>query len=287
MSVDVLHPPAGPSGSAPPSSPPVKAPAPNPARKAAGALRRLRRVSGLFAVLILWQLGASRGLLGSTTPTPAQVVAEAIRLLGSGELLSNLAVSLVRVLKGLAIGLSIGLVFGLVAGLARLGEDIIDAPVQAVRMLPHLALVPLFIIWFGIGETSKISLIAIGVIFPLYINVFHGIRGVDERLVEAARSCGLGRVGLIRKVVLPGALPQILVGLRQSLGIAWLSLVVAEQSATSSGIGYLINQATQFMRTDTVFVVLVVYALLGLGTDLLVRIVERRALSWRSGLVAR
>jgi sulfonate transport system permease protein len=288
MSIDVLHPPAGPSGSAPPPSPPpAKDTAPNSAPKAAWALRRLRRVSGLFAILILWQLGASRGLLGSTTPTPAQVVTEAVRLLGSGELLGNLAVSLVRVLKGLAIGLSLGLVFGLFAGLTRLGEDIVDAPVQAVRMLPHLALVPLFIIWFGIGETSKISLIAIGVIFPLYINVFHGIRGVDERLVESAKSCGLDRLGLIRKVVLPGALPQILVGLRQSLGIAWLSLVVAEQSATSSGIGYLINQATQFMRTDTVFVVLIIYALLGLGTDLLVRSVERRALSWRAGLVAR
>jgi sulfonate transport system permease protein len=287
MSVDVLDPLAGSSGPAAPSSSSVKTSAPKLAPRAAGALRRLRKVSGLFAVLVLWQLGASRGLLGSTTPTPAQVLTEAIRLLQSGELLGNLGVSLIRVLKGLAIGLSIGLVLGLFAGLARLGEDIIDAPVQAVRMLPHLALVPLFIIWFGIGETSKISLIAIGVIFPLYINVFHGIRGVDERLVESARSCGLGRLGLIRKVVLPGALPQILVGLRQSLGIAWLSLVVAEQSATSSGIGYLINQATQFMRTDTVFVVLVVYALLGLGTDLLVRTVERRALSWRRGLVAR
>ncbi|MCW2888377.1 MAG: sulfonate transport system permease protein [Streptosporangiaceae bacterium] len=287
MSIDVLDPTAGSSRPAAPSPSPVRSSVPKHARKAAGALRRLRRVSGLLAVLVCWQLGASRGLLGSTTPTPAQVLTEAVRLLGSGELLGNLAVSLVRVLKGLAIGLSIGLVFGLFAGLARLGEDIIDAPVQAVRMLPHLALVPLFIIWFGIGETSKVSLIAIGVIFPLYINVFHGIRGVDERLVESAKSCGLGRLQLIRKVVLPGALPQILVGLRQSLGIAWLSLVVAEQSATSSGIGYLINQATQFMRTDTVFVVLVVYALLGLGTDLLVRAVEHRALSWRRGLVAR
>jgi sulfonate transport system permease protein len=186
MSIDVLDPTAGSSPPPAPSPSPVRSSVPKHARKAAGALRRLRRVSGLLAVLVCWQLGASRGLLGSTTPTPAQVLTEAVRLLGSGELLGNLAVSLVRVLKGLAIGLSIGLVFGLFAGLARLGEDIIDAPVQAVRMLPHLALVPLFIIWFGIGETSKVSLIAIGVIFPLYINVFHGIRGVDERLVESA-----------------------------------------------------------------------------------------------------
>jgi sulfonate transport system permease protein len=262
-------------------------PSPRAPRPAARLLRGTRRVSGLVAVLALWQLGASRGLLGSTTPSPGQVVAEGWRMLGSGELVGNLGVSLTRVLKGLAIGLPIGLALGLLSGLVRLGEDVVDAPVQAVRMLPHLALVPLFIIWFGIGETSKILLIAIGVIFPLYINVFHGIRAVDERLVESARSCGLGRVGLIRKVVLPGALPQILVGLRQSLGIAWLSLVVAEQSATSSGIGYLINQAVQFMRTDAVFVVLVVYALLGVGTDLIVRGVERRALAWRRGLVAR
>ncbi|MBW8486620.1 ABC transporter permease [Actinomadura parmotrematis] len=285
MSVDVLDPPAGAPASA--AGPPVPAARRRAAARSRSLARTARRLSGLVIVLAAWQAGASAGLLGSTTPSPAQVVAAAGRLVESGELAANLGVSLLRVLKGLAIGLSAGLVLGLAAGLARLGEDLVDAPVQAVRMLPHLALVPLFIIWFGIGETSKVSLIAVGVVFPLYINVFHGIRGVDERLVESARSCGVGRFGLITKVVLPGALPQILVGLRQALGVAWLSLVVAEQSATSAGIGYLINQATQFMRTDEVFVVLVVYALLGLATDLLVRAVERRALAWRRGLVAR
>ncbi|MFC0038810.1 ABC transporter permease [Actinomadura rayongensis] len=281
MSTDVLDPPR-----------PVPRPARTaaPARSAAAArtaLRRARKVSGLVVVLVLWEAGARAGWLGSTTPALSQVLDRGAEMIGSGELASNLGVSLLRVLKGLAIGLPLGLGLGLLAGLLRVGEDIVDAPVQALRMLPHLALVPLFIIWFGIGETSKVGLIAVGVVFPLYINVFHGIRGVDERLVESARSCGLGRLGLIRRVILPGALPQILVGLRQSLGLAWLTLVVVEQSATSAGIGFVINQATQFLRMDTVFVVLVVYALLGVGTDLLVRGIERRALAWRRGLVAR
>jgi sulfonate transport system permease protein len=267
-----------------PSVPPAAGAPTTPAwRRALTALTPVRRVTGLVAVLILWQVGATSGWLGSTTPSPAEVIAAGGELIGNGELAHHLGVSLTRVAKGLAIGLSIGLVLGLAAGLLRLAEDLVDAPIQALRMLPHLALVPIFIIWFGIGETSKIALIAIGPIFPLYLNVLHGIRGVDERLVESARSCGVGRLGLIRRVILPGALPQILVGLRQALGIGWLTLVVAEQTATTTGIGFLMNDAREFLRTDVIFVVLVLYALLGLGTDLFVRLIERRALAWRRG----
>jgi len=243
----------------------------------------VRRVTGLIAVLVLWQVGATAGWLGTTTPSPTAVIDAARELIGNGELAHHLGVSLTRVAKGLAIGLSVGLLLGLAAGLLRLAEDLVDAPIQSLRMLPHLALVPIFIIWFGIGETSKIALIAIGPIFPLYLNVLHGIRGVDERLVESARSCGVTRVGLIFRVILPGALPQILVGLRQALGLGWLSLVVAEQTATTSGIGFLMNDAREFLRTDVIFVVLVIYALLGLFTDLFVRLIERRALAWRRG----
>ncbi|WP_328600721.1 ABC transporter permease [Actinomadura physcomitrii] len=282
MSTDLLDPPRS---SLPGAAAPTAA-----ARSGAAALsllRRVRKAGGLVVVLVLWEAGARAGWLGSTTPPLSDVAVRGWDMASSGELFTNLGVSLLRVLKGLAIGLPLGLVLGLLSGLFRISEDIIDAPVQAVRMLPHLALVPLFIIWFGIGETSKVGLIAVGVVFPLYINVFHGIRGVDERLVESARTCGLGRLGLVRKVVLPGALPQILVGLRLSLGVAWLTLVVVEQSATASGIGFLINQATQFMQMDTVFLVLVLYAVLGVSTDLLVRLIERRALAWRKGLVAR
>ncbi|GAA3388488.1 ABC transporter permease [Cryptosporangium minutisporangium] len=257
--------------------------APPPWRRLATALTPARRLVGLLSVLILWHVGAGSGWLGSTTPSPADVFRAADELISSGELAHHLGVSLTRVAKGLAIGLTAGLLLGLAAGLLRLAEDLVDAPIQALRMLPHLALVPIFIIWFGIGETSKIALIAIGPIFPLYLNVLHGIRGVDERLVESARSCGVGRFGLIRRVILPGALPQILIGLRQALGIGWLSLVVAEQTATTSGVGFLMNDAREFLRTDVIFVVLVLYALLGLGTDLFVRLIERRALAWRRG----
>ncbi|RMI36906.1 ABC transporter permease [Streptomyces triticirhizae] len=254
---------------------------------ALAAALRLRRVSGLIAVLLLWWLGSGQGWLGSTTPSPGSVWSAAVELVRSGEYTHHLGVSLERVGKGLAIGIPLGIALGLAAGLTRAVEDVIDAPIQAFRMLPHLALAPVFIIWFGIGETSKTMLILIGPIFPLYINVLHGIRGVDNRLVEAARSCGLSRWGLTRRVILPGALPQILVGLRQALGIGWLTLVVAEQTATTSGIGYLMTDAREFLRTDVMFVVLVTYALLGVLSDLLVRLVERRALAWRRGYTGR
>ncbi|MGW4948210.1 ABC transporter permease [Actinoplanes sp. NPDC004185] len=253
--------------------------APARRRRLAHRLTPARKATGLLTVLILWQVGAGAGWLGTTTPSPADVISAARELIASGELAHHLGVSLARVAKGLTIGLSAGLLLGLAAGLLRLAEDLVDGPLQSLRMLPHLALVPIFIIWFGIGETSKIALIAIGPIFPLYLNVLHGIRGVDERLVESARSCGVGRLGLI----LPGALPQILVGLRQALGLGWLSLVVAEQTATTAGVGFLMNDAREFLRTDVIFVVLVIYALLGLATDLFVRLIEHRALAWRRG----
>ncbi|HLU73021.1 MAG TPA: ABC transporter permease [Nonomuraea sp.] len=248
---------------------------------------RGRRLIGLTVLLAVWQIGASRGLLGAATPPPTQVLEAGAELIRSGELPVHLLASLERVAKGLSLGLTAGLLLGLAAGLFKVAEDVIDAPLQALRMLPHLALVPVFIIWFGIGETAKVALITIGPIFPLYINVFHGIRGVDERIVESARSCGVRGLALVRKVMLPGALPQILVGLRQSLGVGWLSLVVAEMTATTAGIGFLVTDAKEFLRTDVVFVVLVVYALLGLTTDLAVRAIERKTLGWRRGLVAR
>ncbi|GIF09030.1 ABC transporter permease [Actinoplanes siamensis] len=245
--------------------------------------RSVRKLVGLAVIVVVWQLLAARGDLGNQTPTPGQVLVAAYDLIRSGVLLDNLAVSVVRVAKGLAIGLSAGLALGLVAGFSKAGEDFVDAPVQALRMLPAVALAPIFLIWFGLGDLSKVALIAFAPLFPLYLNVLGGIRGVDERLIESARSCGVGTWGLIRRVILPGALPQILVGLRQSLGVAWIVLVVAEQTATTSGLGVIINDAKEFLQIDVMFVVVVVYALLGLATDALVRLLERRLLSWRRG----
>jgi sulfonate transport system permease protein len=156
---------------------------------------------------------------------------------------------------------------------------------QIKRAIPVVALAPLFIVWFGIGETPKIALIAFATLFPVYLNLYNGIRNVDVRLIDMGRSFGLGRAAVVGHVLLPGALPSLLVGLRYSLTIAIVMLVIAEQINATAGLGYLVNNARDFMRTDIIVVCLMVYALLGLGADLIVRIVERRALAWRPSLV--
>ncbi len=246
----------------------------------------IRRYLSTIAILVVWQAASTAGLLSSRTlASPLQIVAVGWDLAVSGDLGTNVLVSLGRVAAGLAIGVSIGAGLALVAGLSRLGEDIVDAPVQMLRTLPFLALVPLFILWLGIGETPKIALVALGTSFPIYINLFAGIRGTDPKLAEMGRVFGLDRRGLIRHVVLPGALPSALVGLRYSLSVAWLSLVVAEQINANAGIGYMISDARDFLRTDVILVGLLLYALLGLTVDALVRGLERRALSWKPSLV--
>ncbi|MBF6267118.1 ABC transporter permease [Nocardia farcinica] len=274
-----------PVATAPPPTP-VSVPTPATTAPLPAAWRRAtglaRKSAGLVLVLILWQLGA-RGWLGATTPAPTEVVAAGWDLISSGELWRHLAASARRVGTGLALGIGIGLVLGVAAGLFRLAEDLVNAPVQALRMMPALALLPVFIIWFGIGDSFKIALIAVAPVFPIYLNVFAGIRSVDRRLVEAGESLGLNRFELTTRIILPGALPQIFVGLRQALGIGWLALVVAEMQTTPVGLGFLMNDAKEFLRTDQIFLVLVVYALLGLLSDLLVRLLERRFLAWRTG----
>ena len=178
-------------------------------------------------------------------------------------------------------GLSAAVVAALVSGLFRWGEDIIDAPIQMLRTIPVVGLIPLLIIWFGIGEEPKVILISLGVFFPLYLNLFAGIRGTDPALVEAGRTVGLSRLALIRHVIVPSAIPSGLVGLRYSIGVSWLILVFAETINATSGIGYLINTAREFFETDTIVLCLVLYALLGLIADVLVRLLERLLLSWR------
>jgi len=249
-------------------------------------LGRLRRFASPLLLVLLWQAASMAGLISPRTlAAPSTVLASAWELLLSGELPRHLLVSLGRVALGLGIGVTVGTAMALVAGLSRLGEEIVDAPLQMLRTLPFLALVPLFILWFGIGEVPKVALVALGTTFPVYLTLFAGIRGVDPKLVEAGRVFGLDRRGMIRHVVLPGALPSGLVGLRYALGTAWLSLVIAEQINATAGIGFLINDARDFLRTDVIVVGLLVYALLGLGADALMRAVERRALSWRPALI--
>jgi sulfonate transport system permease protein len=244
----------------------------------------LARAVSPLAVLVLWQLASASGLLSERLlPAPATVAATGAELLRDGTLADAVGVSVQRAALGFLIGAVAGAGLALAAGLSRLGENAVDPIMQMLRALPHFGLIPLFILWFGIGESPKVALVALGVAFPLYLNTFAGIRGVDGRLAEVAHTLRLGRFALIRHVVLPGALPQTLVGLRQSLGIAWLALIVAEQVNASSGLGYMINNAREFLRTDVVVLGLVVYAALGLLTDSLVRLLERRALAWRKG----
>jgi sulfonate transport system permease protein len=251
------------------------------------SVRRHRSVSwqrwiSPVAILVVWQLASSSGLLAEDElASPWRVVTAAADVTVSGELPEGLAVSLARVVVGFLLGAVVGLVLGVWSGLSQWGGVLVDPPVQMLRTLPHLALVPLFILWFGVDETPKVLLVALGVLFPIYLNVHAGVRGVDPKLLEMARVSGFDRREILRDVVVPGALPSALTGLRLALGIAWLSIVVAETVSSDSGLGYMINNAREFLRTDVIVVGLVVYALLGLGTDALVRRVERRALRWR------
>lgn len=239
-----------------------------------------------LAFLALWEAGSRVGLIPERTlAAPSEVVATLFGMIVSGELPDNLFVSFLRVAVGLSIGVSFGIVLALVAGLSKKGEAAVDPIMQIKRTIPTLALTPLFIVWFGIGETPKVALIAFATIFPVYLNLYAGIRGVDVRLIEGARSFGLSKAEVIWHVVLPGALPALLTGLRYSLSVSILVLVVAEQINASAGLGYLVNNARDFMRTDIIVVCLLVYAALGLGADGLVRLIERRALAWRPSLV--
>jgi len=241
-----------------------------------------RRAIGPLVLLALWEAASRTGILPDRIlAAPSQIFVTLGELIASGEMGANVLVSLQRVSTGLAVSLSLGTALALVAGLSRQGEVAVDSTMQMARTLPFLGLVPLFILWFGIGEFTKIALIAFATTFPMYLTLYSGIRGIDAKLVEAARLFGLSYPQLIAHVILPGALPSFLIGLRYSLGVSWLSLVAVEQINATAGLGYLINNARDFMRTDVIVVCLIVYSLLGLATDLLVRGIEHFALAWR------
>jgi sulfonate transport system permease protein len=246
--------------------------------------RLVRRVVGPLAVIVLWQVVCSAGVFTSyEVASPLAVFDAGRQLAEQGVLLPNLLVSLRRVAEGLGLGIAIGVVLAVLSGLFRIGEDLLDPVVQAARAVPILGLVPLAIIWFGVGEMPKIFLIALGSTFAIYINTFAGIRGVDTKLVEAGETFGLDRWGLVRKIILPGALPNFLIGLRLALVGSWLIVIVAEEINAQSGLGYLIMQAQTTDRTDIMMLGLAIYAILGLLADALVRLLERRLLTWRRG----
>ena len=232
-------------------------------------------------ILILWQLASVTGWVPSRVmPAPTDVAVAGWTLLLSGELVTNIWVSFWRASVGFAIGGGIGFAFGLANGLSELSSKLTDTTLQMVRNIPHLALIPLVILWFGIDESAKLFLVALGVFFPIYLNTLHGVRNVDPQLLEMGRVYGMSGWTLFRKVIFPGALPSIFVGLRFSLGIMWLTLIVAETMAASSGIGHMANSAREFMMTDVVILALVIYALLGKLADVIALTLERLTLQW-------
>ncbi|CCJ78838.1 aliphatic sulfonate ABC transporter permease SsuC [Cronobacter muytjensii] len=232
-------------------------------------------------VLVVWQFASQAGWLSTRIlPSPESVAETFWRLTASGELWQHLAISSWRALVGFSIGGLIGLTLGLISGLSRWGERLLDSSIQMLRNVPHLALIPLVILWFGIDESAKIFLVALGTLFPIYINTWHGIRNIDSGLLEMARSYGLSGFSLFRQVILPGALPSVMVGVRFALGLMWLTLIVAETISANSGIGYLAMNAREFLQTDVVVVAIILYALLGKLADLSARALERIWLRW-------
>jgi sulfonate transport system permease protein len=246
--------------------------------------RWARRLAGPLLLVALWQLASATGVLDSRTlASPSEAFAAGRHLVATGELQTHLWTSLQRVLWGLAIGVSAGLGLAVLAGMSRLGDDLVDSTVQLLRGIPVLALTPLLILWLGINEQPKIAMVALAVTFPVYLNTFGAIRGVDDKLVETAQVFGVDRRGLVRHVLIPGALPGFLVGLRYALAVAWLVLVISEQINATSGVGYLMMQARMAFRTDVIVVGLFIYGFLGLLSDGIVRFLERTFLSWRRG----
>jgi sulfonate transport system permease protein len=234
-----------------------------------------------IALLIFWQWASSTGMLPSRfLPAPKAIVSSFIELSRSGELWTHVRVSTMRALSGFFVGGGLGLVLGLLTGSSRWAETLLDTTLQMIRNIPALALIPLVILWFGIDETAKLFLVSLGVFFPVYINTFHGIQSVDRGLLEMGRTYGLSGWALYREIILPGALPSILVGVRFSLGLMWVMLIVAETISARSGIGYMTMNAREFMQTDVMVVGILLYALLGKLADLLSRGLERYWLRW-------
>ncbi|MNK84526.1 putative aliphatic sulfonates transport permease protein SsuC [compost metagenome] len=233
-------------------------------------------------LLIAWQIAGDTGLVTKEQlPTPVAIVKRFIELGASGELYHHLGVSSLRAISGFVLGSVIGLLVGMFTGIGKIIERTLDPSLQMLRTVPLLALIPLFILWFGIGEFSKVLMISLGAFFPVYLNTFLGIRSVDTKLYDVSRILGYSRWQQLTKLIIPSALPNILLGLRLAMGTSWLVLVFAELMGTSAGIGYMIEDARTYSNTDIVFVGIILFALVGSLSDITVHALEKRWLSWQ------
>jgi sulfonate transport system permease protein len=236
----------------------------------------------------MWWIATATGLVQpQTLISPYRAATTLVSMFRTDNLAYQIAVSLERSAIGLVIGVGLGLVLGILTGLSALGEELLDSSMQMLRTVPFLALVPLMIVWLGIGETPKIAIIALATVFPIYLNTSNGVRNVDKKVVETAHSYGLSKLGVIREVILPLAMPQIFTGLRFSLGVSVLALVAAEQINATAGIGHLVSDAESYAQTDVLLVCVLIYCGLGLIGDVIVRILEHILLPWRAGVAAR
>ena len=235
------------------------------------------------AALVMWQLLSATGYIRPMIlPPPAQVAEVSWQLVRSGELGNHVLSSAIRVLEGFALAAVAGLVLGIGIGLSRTIGRLAELPIQLIKPIPPIAWIPLAILWFGIGEWAKIYLIFIGAFFPVLINTIDGIRQTDGRFVELARILEVPRTKFIRQVILPGALPQIMTGLRIGLNIAWMCVVAAELVAASSGVGFLIMDARQLSQTDIVLAGMATMGILGKLTDDVLRHIEGLLIKWRA-----
>lgn len=257
---------------------------PAPQRSRPGRLLSLQRTTlwGPLLLLISWELASQAGWLSpKVLAAPSTAVLTGLEMLRNGVLMPHLLASAQRAWLGLGLGVALGLLLALLAGLTRVGDALIDGVIQIKRAVPTLALIPLAILWLGIGDTMKVTLIATSVCLPVYLNTHAALKGIDIRYVELARTLGLGRAAFVRRVALPGALPGFFTGLRYSVTLCWGALVVLEQINTTQGIGYLMNRARDYGQTDVIVVGLVIYMVLGLASDGLVRLAQARALRYR------
>jgi sulfonate transport system permease protein len=246
--------------------------------------RGIERLAGVVALFALWELAARVGWLApDVLAGPSTVLTAGWDLARDGTIAEAMQASVTRVAWGLGLGIPIGTLLALAAGLSRAGDDLVDANLQMLRFVPIIGLQPLLIVWLGVGEATKVTMIVLGVAFPIYVNTSAAIRSIDPRFHELSDVVGLSRLARIRRIVLPGARDGFLVGLRLATGVAWLLLVFAEQINASSGIGYLMVRAQTFFQTDVIVVCLVIYAVLGLASDAVVRALERRLLRWQPG----
>jgi len=233
-------------------------------------------------LLVLWELGGRAGLLPPNKySSPSAVFNEMWGLAASGELAGHIAITLYRVFIGFVAGIVVATVLGSLTGYSKLARELLDPTIQALRNVPSIAWVPLFIVWLGIYETSKITLIAVGVFFPVYLNLMSGIQNVDRKLVEVGRMYRLSGFKLVQRVLLPATLPSYLVGLRSGLGLGWMFVVASELMGASRGLGYLLIDGQMTGRVQVVIGSIVLFAILGKLTDLALARLSRRLVSWQ------